>query len=220
MKNFNFLILLFFCFFWLNSYCQKDSSYNRVYEGSLGYFKDELYSYKSTKYNGPLFIDFGIGKQNGIKRRLFHFNYKQTQTMHLDYLHKYKSFGFDYTKTRRLFKFERSGLFCGTSYSAEYCKTNSRPNIDSLNRFMAKNLFGALHFKTEYIHSLNKELYLNIGLRLIIVEAGWEYLESTNSNYEKKVLLDNPNLPPPFYFNRINFYLGIGFNKFRSDDTK
>lgn len=219
MKKFNLLFLFLFCIIWSNSFCQTNT-FNKVYEGSFGYFTDEIYSYNRTQYNGPLFIDFGIGKQNDKKRRLFHLNYKQTQTKYLNYLHNYRSFGVDYTKTTKLFSFDRNGIFIGTSYSLEYAKTNSKPNIDTLYRFMAKNVFGAINFKAEYIHFIKKDIYVNIGVRLNIVEAGWEYLERISLNLEKRIIRDNPNTPPPFQFERINLYIGFGFYKLKSENAK
>lgn len=198
----------------------QTSDFNRVYEGSFGFFTDQVYTNKSIKYYSPFFIDFGIGKQNNKKRRLFHFNYKQTQSESSTYLYNYKAIGFDYTKTKKLLSFDNNGLYIGTSFSAEYIEILGKPKLDSLNEITHKNPFAAINFKMEYIHFINEKTHVNVGLRLNVVQAGWQYINRNNPLLQRANIQSQPDFPTPLGFEKINIYLGIGFNKYKKGDAK
>ncbi len=71
IRIFVIIIVMFIC----SLAKSQDEKFNRVYEGSLGGFTDiSYYRLKNPDFFGYLFFDFGIGRQNEKKRRLFHFN--------------------------------------------------------------------------------------------------------------------------------------------------
>jgi hypothetical protein len=198
----------------------QTNDFNRVYEGSFGFFTDQIFTNKHIKYNSSRFIDFGIGKQNNKKRRLFHFNYKQTQSENSTYLYNYKAIGFDYTKTKKLFSFDKNGIFIGTSFSAEYINIIGKPKLDSLDGITYKNPFAAINFKIEYLHFINDHIQVNFGIRLNVVQAGWQYFKRNNPLLDVANIQSRPDFPTPLHFEKMNIYLGIGFNKLKSEDAK
>lgn len=206
-----------FMFSWVVSKSQDDD-FHRVYEGSLGGFTDiNFYGLKNPDFLGYLFVDFGIGRQNDKKRRLFHFNIRKTKNSNLIHDFTYHGFGFDYTKTRKLLSFDKNGLFIGTAFSLDYIAIDAKPKRDPLEKQTVKNIAAGINFKAEYIHYLKEDMHLLFGVRMSIVEIGWMFSTRYRADLGEFVNETQPYNPTPFHFEKINFYIGIGLHKFKND---
>ena len=217
MKKIKLFLIIFFIFSCVVSKSQ-DNDFHRVYEGSFGGFTDRnYYPLYNPDFLGYLFFDFGIGKQNEKKRRLFHFNIRQTKQSNLIHDFTYRGFGFDYTKTKKLFGFDKNGLFIGTAFSLDYVTIDSDPKRDSLEKKTVKNIAAGINFKAEYIHFLKEDMHLILGVRMSIVEVGWMFSTRYRADLGEFVNESQIQTPPPFHFEKINFYLGIGLHKLKKD---
>jgi len=217
MQKLKYPLIMSFLFSWAVLKSQDDN-FHRVYEGSLGAFSDiTSYGLKNPDFVGYLFVDFGIGRQNEEKRRLFHFNIRQTKQSNLIHDFTYRGFGFDYTKTKKLFSFDKNGLFIGTAFSLDYITINGEPKRDTIEKRIAKNLSASINFKLEYIHYLKEDMHFVFGVRMNIVEVGWLYSKIDRPDLENLAEQSQPNFPTPFHFEKINFYLGIGLHKLKQE---
>ncbi len=217
MEKIKLFLIISLMFSWVVSKSQ-DNDFHRVYEGSLGGFTDiSYYRLKNPDFLGYLFVDFSIGRQNEKKRRLFHFNIRQSNQSNLIHDFTYRGFGFDYTKTKKLFSFDKNGLFIGTAFSLDYVTINGESQSDTIENLYAKNIAAGINFKAEYIHFLKEDMHLIFGVRMNIVEVGWLHTKSDRPDLGNLTTLSQPNFPTPFHFEKINFYLGIGLHKLKKD---
>lgn len=212
-------LIISFMSSWVVSKSQ-DVPFHRVYEGSLGGFTDRnYYPLNNPDFLGYLFFDFGIGKQNEKKRRLFHFNIRQSNQSNLIHDFTYRGFGFDYTKTKKLFSFDKNGLFIGTAFSSDYVTINADPMRDPLKKQTVKNIAAGINFKAEYIHFLKEDMHLILGVRMSIVEVGWMFSTRYRAGLGEFINESLPYNPTPFHFEKINFYLGIGLHKMKKESS-